>query len=186
VRSSQEQAGEEHEQRSSVDVRGLSAEHSSEALAEHPVDPGGVRGTSATASFAMKIGTPAVAAIGFDKLVDKLRCHRVDEVVRIPAHWVTGTVNGKPVRVHEKARTQRITVTRCHVRTARRRMDVWVTIRRHGKTVRVRRTRTVLVAIPPHVVSRSTRVEPQSIAVRALSTLRVDLLTVRASLTGIA
>ncbi|HEX4009042.1 MAG TPA: hypothetical protein VHX62_03490 [Solirubrobacteraceae bacterium] len=140
-----------------VPVSGI-GDHQISCFAENnAVSADGIHGTSATASFAMKIGTPTVAAIGFDKLVDKLRCHREHEVVRIAAHWVTGTVNGKPVRVHEQARTQRITITRCHVRTARRRMEVWVTVRRHGKTVRVRRQRTVLVAIPPHIVSRSTQ-----------------------------
>ena len=52
----------------------------------------------------------------------------VTERVRIPARWVTVNVHHQRVRVHERAHIQRVRVTRCHVRTARRRVTVWVTV----------------------------------------------------------
>ena len=134
-------------------------EHQVQCYAENnAVDPGGVHGTSGTESFQMKIGTPTVAAVGFSKLVDKLSCHRATERVRIPARWVTVKVHGRQTRVHERAHTQRIGVTRCHVRTARRRVSVWVTVRRHGKKVRLRRQKTIRVLLKPHVITKSKRV----------------------------
>jgi hypothetical protein len=72
-------------------------EHQVQCYAEtNAVGADGVHGTSATESFQMKIGTPTVAAAGFTKLVDKLRCHHSAEHVRIPARWVTvkSTVDG--------------------------------------------------------------------------------------------
>ena len=134
-------------------------EHQVQCYAENnAVDPGGVHGTSGTESFQTKIGTATVAAVGFSKLVDKLSCHRTTERVRIPARWVTVKVHGRQTRVHERAHTQRIGVTRCHVRTARRRVSVWVTVRRHGKKVRLRRHKTIRVLLKPHVITTSKRV----------------------------
>ena len=78
--------------------------------------------------------------------------------MRIPARWVTVKVNGRRVRVHERAHRQRVRVTRCHVRTVRRRVAYWVTVRRHGHKVRVRRHKTVRVALPPHTVTKTRRV----------------------------
>lgn len=48
-------------------------------------------------------------------------------------------------------------VTRCHPRIVRRRVTVWQTIRRHGKKVRVKRTKVVRVALPPRIVNSSKR-----------------------------
>jgi hypothetical protein len=121
------------------------------------VDASGVHGTSATQTFAIKIGIPTIAAIGFNKLIDRLRCHRSTERVTIPARWVTVTIHHHRVRVHERAHSQRVRVTRCHLRTARRRITVWVTVRRHGHKVRVRRHKTVRVALVPHTVTKRTR-----------------------------
>ena len=117
----------------------------------------GVHGTSAPASFSIEIGTPTVAAVAFDRVVHGLRCHRVTERVRIPARWVTITVHGHPTRVRERAHTQRIAVTRCHMSTVRRRIAVWVTVRRRGHKVKARRDRLIRVAEPPQTVADSTR-----------------------------
>ena len=95
----------------------------------------------------MRIGEPTVAVVAFSKVVNKLRCHRVAEQVRIPARWVKVRVRGRVERVREKAHTQKITVTRCHARTVRRRITREVTIRRHGKKVRVKRSRVVRVVV---------------------------------------
>ena len=140
-----------------VPVSGV-GEHQVSCYAEsNAVDAHGVHGTSAAQTFAIKLGVPTIAAIGFNKLVDRLRCYRSTERVRIPARWVTVIVHHQRVRVHEAAHIQRIRVTRCHVRTARRRVTVWVTVRRHGHKIRVRRHKTVRVALVPHTVTKRTR-----------------------------
>ena len=122
------------------------------------VDPGGVHGTSPVAAMSMKIGLPTVTAVSFSTLVDKLRCTRTTERVRIPARWVTVRYRGKLVRVRDPAHTETIHPTHCRFRTARRRVRVWVTVVRHGHKVQVRRSKTVRVLLRPHVVYRTTRV----------------------------
>ncbi len=94
----------------------------------------GVRAVSATESFETKIGVPTVTAIAFDRLVDKLRCHRV----------------------HARHRSK--TVTKCHPRTKLVRRKVTVTVRRHGRRAHVRRTKKVRVVVLPHVVASTQRV----------------------------
>ena len=51
-------------------------------------------------------------------------------------------------------------VVRCHLRTERRSVDVWVTVRRHGRLIRVKRTRVERVVVPPHAVTSSTERVP--------------------------
>jgi hypothetical protein len=121
------------------------------------VDANGVHGSSATQTFAMKIGYPTVSAVAFSTVVNKLRCRRVSERVRIPARWVKVRVRGRVERVREKAHTQTIKVTRCHARTVRRRITREVTVHRHGKTVRVKRSRVVRVVVEPRTVLKTTR-----------------------------
>jgi hypothetical protein len=101
------------------------------------VDENGVHGTSSVETYGIKLGVPTVAGVAFSKLVDKLRCHRA----------VARTRHGR-----------RKTVTRCHVRSVRRRVTVWVTVRRHGHKVRVRRHKIIRVLLKPHVVNQSRRV----------------------------
>jgi hypothetical protein len=103
------------------------------------VDENGAHGISAVQSFPIKLGVPTVTGVAFSKLVDRLRCHRA------LVH----------TRVGRRTKTRR--VTRCHVRSVRRRVTVWVTIRRHGTTVRVRRTKIIRVLLKPHLVSQSRR-----------------------------
>lgn len=117
----------------------------------------GVHGTSPIQTFTMKIGVPTVSVVGFSRLVDGLRCRRVTERVRIPAHWVTVRSGHHRIRVYERAHTQRIHVTRCHVRTKRRRITVWVTVIRHGHRVRVRRHKVIRVLLRPHLIRKTTR-----------------------------
>jgi hypothetical protein len=121
------------------------------------VDSNGVHGSSAAQTFAMKIGEPTVSAVAFSTVVNKLRCRRVSERVRIPARWVKVRVRGRVQRVREKAHTQTIKVTRCHARTVRRRITREVTIHRHGKTVRVKRSRVVRVVVEPRTVFQTSR-----------------------------
>ncbi len=121
------------------------------------VDSSGVRATSAPQTFSMVIGVPTVTAITFSKLVDKLRCRRVAERVRVPARWKMIKRGHKRIRVLRRAHTKTIHVTKCHARTVRRRRTVWVTVRRHGKRVRLRRRETVRVILLPHVVNQTQR-----------------------------
>ena len=141
-----------------VPVSGL-GEHQVVCYSENnAVDASGSHGVSPAEAFSMKIGTPAVAAIAFSKLVDKLQCHRTTERVRIPARWVTVKLHGHRVRVRDAAHTTHVKITRCHARTARRRVTVWVKTHRDGKTVRVRRRKTERVLLTPHVVYGKRRV----------------------------
>jgi hypothetical protein len=100
------------------------------------IDQNGNDGSSPVETYGIKLGVPTVTGVAFSKLVDKLRCHRA----------ITRTRHGR-----------RRTVTRCHVRSVRRRVTVWVTVRRHGRKVRVRRHRIIRVLLKPHVVNQSRR-----------------------------
>jgi hypothetical protein len=64
------------------------------------------------------------------------------------------------VRVHRRAHRKTVKVTRCHVRTKRERLTVRVTVRPHGKKVRVTRRKIVRVPLLPRVVNRATRRVP--------------------------
>ena len=68
-----------------------------------------------------------------------------------------GSATPRRVRVRRRARTKVERVMRCHARVVRRRIAVWVTVRRHGKLVRVKRHRWIRVSLLPHVVMHSTK-----------------------------
>ncbi|MDQ6836189.1 MAG: hypothetical protein M3016_08380 [Actinomycetota bacterium] len=119
----------------------------------------GYRAVSAPVRFTMKIGTPTVTAVGFTKLVGGLRCHR-----------------------------SRARVTRCHVRSVRRHVSVWVLRRRHGRRVRIRERKVTRVLLGPHRRRASQRVVGHGRAARvdgwlgtttgrALAHRRVEVLT---------
>ena len=86
-----------------------------------------------------------------------MRCQRVRERVRIPARWVTVRRHHRLVRVHRRAHTKTKRVTKCHMRTVRRRITVWKVVKRHGHRVRVKRIKTVRVPVPPHIVTKTTK-----------------------------
>ena len=141
-----------------IPVPSAAGEHTVSCTAQNNAfDASGNRATSAPATTTVKIGIPTVAAIGFSRLVDGLRCQRITETVHFPARWVTVVVKGRKVRVREHAHRQRVRVTRCRVRTARRTVMTWVSVKRHGRTVRVRRRKSIRVLLRPHRVSRNTR-----------------------------
>jgi hypothetical protein len=125
--------------------------------ADNAVDPSGVHGRSAAASWSLKIGQPSVIGIAFDKLVG-LRCHRARVQVRIPGHWTTVRRHGKRIKVKTRARARIEHVVRCHVRSVRRRTVVFVRVRRHGHLVEVKRIKIVRVVVPPRIIARTTRV----------------------------
>ena len=112
------------------------------------VDIYGHPAVSTVQSWHMAIRVPTVATASFTKLVDRLKCKRETERVRIPGHWVKVRRHGKVVRVHRPARWVKKRVRRCHARVVRRRVRV------HG------RWRTVWVAVFPHLVQETVRRVP--------------------------
>ncbi|MGH3261207.1 MAG: hypothetical protein ACRDNS_04340, partial [Trebonia sp.] len=134
-----------------VPVAGI-GEHQVRCMAaNNAVDPNGQHGESAPGSWAIKIGEPTASAISFGRLVDALRCHKVTRRVRVAARWVTVRRHHRRVRIRRPARTKLVKVTRCHPRTAIRRVVVRVRVHRHGKLVWVRRRRRERVVLVPHV-----------------------------------
>jgi hypothetical protein len=141
----------------SIPVSGLGG-HTVQCQAQNnAVDSGGQRATSAPSEFAMKIGQPTISAVAFSKLLDGLKCHRATAHVRVPAHWSRVRRGGRRVRVHVPAHTKLVHVRRCHVRTARRRITIWVTRRRHGRRVRIREHKVVRIVLRPHRVISTRR-----------------------------
>jgi hypothetical protein len=140
-----------------IAVTGIGTHQVQCTTSNNAVDSSGVPGSSAPAAYSVRIGLPTVAVVAFSKVVNKLRCHRVTERVHIPARWVKVRVRGRLERVREKAHTQKVKVTRCHARTVRRRITRVVTVRRHGKNVRVKQSRVVRVVVEPRTVFKTTR-----------------------------
>ena len=139
-----------------VPVSGIGSHGVSCYAQDNAVDPSGAHGTSAPASWSLKIGQPTVAGIAFDKLVG-LRCHRARVRVKIPGHWITVRRHGKRVKVKTRAHTKVERVMRCHPRTVSRRTVVFVWQRRHGHLVKVKRIEIVRVVVPPHVIAKTSR-----------------------------
>jgi hypothetical protein len=140
-----------------VPVNGV-GEHSVQcAAANNAVDGAGNHGWSTWRSWSLKIGVPTVSGIGFGRIVNKLRCHRVRERVLVPAHWVKVRRHGKLVRVHKRAHVKIIKVTRCHPRIVLRRITVWTTVHRRGKRIRVKHKKLVRVVLRPHMVEKTKR-----------------------------
>ncbi|MGH2869075.1 MAG: hypothetical protein ACRDNK_16135 [Solirubrobacteraceae bacterium] len=141
----------------SVPVSGVGQHSVHCSAANNAVDPAGNHGWSAPSSWSVKIGYPTIAAIGFSKIVDGLRCRRVREHVTIPARWLTVRRHHRLVKVRERAHRKLVKVTRCHPRTARRRILVWKTVHRHGRLVRVKHAKIITVPLVPRVVMRTAR-----------------------------
>jgi hypothetical protein len=132
--------------------------HQVQCTAENnAVDGAGVHGSSAPATYSIRIGTPTVAVVAFSRIADGLRCRRVTERIHIPARWVKVRLHGRLVRVRERAHVQKIRVTHCHARTVLRRITREVIVHRRGKKVRVRRSRIVRVVVEPRTVVKTSR-----------------------------
>lgn len=121
------------------------------------IDPQGQYAYSATQSWSLNIGQPTVSAIGFQKIVDALKCAPARERVTIPARWVSVHRHHKLVKVRKPARTRTVTVQRCHPRVVWQRRTVWVRVRRHGKVRSVKRTKRVRVTLLPHTVMQTKK-----------------------------
>ncbi len=142
-----------------VPVAGIGQHTVSCRAEDNAVDPVGNHGTSAPASYSVKIGQPTLIGISFNKLVG-LRCHRMRERVSVGGRVVTVRRHGKLVTIHRGGRSKLIKVMRCHPRTALRRTVVSVTVRHHGHLVKLRRVRFVRVVVPPHAVTKTARRVP--------------------------
>lgn len=100
--------------------------------------------SSALATWHLSIRQPTIAGISFGtRLLDALRCHRLNVHVTSRAHWVTIRRHGKRHRVHRRAHTGTRREVRCHPRVVIR------NVRRRGH---VERKRVVLL---PHTVELS-------------------------------
>jgi hypothetical protein len=128
-----------------IPVTGLGP-HTARCYAQNgAIDPQGVAATSAVQSWTLSIRQPAVLGASFAHIAGALRCHKVPERVRIPAHWVTGRYHGRPIRIKLPAQTRTIKVVHCHPQLVRRKVRV------HGGW------RIVRVPVAPHVVTKTTR-----------------------------
>ena len=88
------------------------------------LDVNGQPAVSPIESFALDIRQPTGAVTTFARIADAARCTTV-----------------------KKAR-------HCHDRTIKRRITVTKIVRRHGKHVKVKRTKVIRVPVPPHVVDQ--------------------------------
>ena len=143
-----------------IPVTGI-GEHAVICSAENnAVDSAGNHAWSSSARWSLAIRDPTVSTIGFENVVNALRCSRTSERETVPAHWVTVHRDGKLILVRVDAHTKLVTFTECHPRTKPDHIPVWVTVRRNGRSVRVRRTKVVEVVIPPHIVDSRVRRVP--------------------------
>ncbi|MGH3264849.1 MAG: hypothetical protein ACRDNS_22985 [Trebonia sp.] len=141
-----------------VPVAGI-GEHQVHCMAaNNALDASGQRDWSAPAFWAIKIGEPTSSAISFGHIVDALRCHEATRRVRVPGRWVTVRRHHRRVKVRRRPHTKLVRVTRCHPRTAVRRVLVRVRVRRHHKWVWTKRHRRERVVLLPHMV-HSTKLQ---------------------------
>jgi hypothetical protein len=113
--------------------------------------------SSPVATWQLSIRVPTESGISFTRVVDALRCQKLPERVKVPAKYVTVRRDHKLVRVRERARTKIVKVSRCKPRTVRRKTVVTTAVRRHGKTVLVKRTKLERVVVLPHVIGYIVR-----------------------------
>jgi hypothetical protein len=140
-----------------IPVSGLGM-HSVECTATNrSYDSQGQPATSTPATWQLDIANPTVSAISFAKIVHSLRCKRVKERVRIRAGSVMVHRHGRLVKVRHRAHIKVVKVVKCHVRVIRRKVTVLVKVKRHGKTVTVKRRRLEKVILPPRIVAEATK-----------------------------
>jgi hypothetical protein len=129
----------------SLPVAGVGVHHLTCYAGNNARDALGQVATSSPTTWTLSIRDPSVSTVAFAKVVDALRCKSRRESVRIPARWVTGRSNGRPVRVRIPAQTRTVKVIQCHPRIVRRRIRVdghWYVER---------------IVVLPHTVRRSSR-----------------------------
>jgi hypothetical protein len=126
-------------------VQGIGVHHISCSSESNARDASGSPAASPPATWTLSIRAPSVSTVSFARVVDALRCKSGRERVRIPAHWVTATYHGHPVRIHIPAQIRTIKVVHCHPRIVRRR----VRVNGHWRAERA--------VVLPHAVLRTTR-----------------------------
>jgi hypothetical protein len=126
-----------------LSVQGIGA-HSASCYAENnAIDENGVPARSATQTTGLSIRQPTLSAISFQRVADALRCrHTTKRIV---------------VRIHGRVHVSHKHIVSCHPRTVRRKVKLTVTVRRHGRRVKVTRTKFERVVILPHVVNLTHR-----------------------------
>lgn len=140
-----------------IPIAGLGAHQVSCYAENNAINSSGARAVSATQTWSLSIRQATVSAISFSDLADPLRCRRVRERVKVPAQWVTIHRHHHSLRVRRRAHRKTVRVVRCRPRTERKQITTLVTIKRHGKRIKVKRTKFVRVVVLPHVVARTTR-----------------------------
>lgn len=143
-----------------VPVSGIGPHTASCFAQNNAIDANGVAARSATETYSVTIRQPTAEAITFAHIADALRCHRVVAKVKVRGKTRVVKRHGKKILIRGRVRTVKRHVRRCRARTVER--TVWVTLkrhgkvlRRHGKPVRVRRVRRVVVL--PHTILKPKR-----------------------------
>ena len=140
-----------------IPVNGLGT-HQLNCFAQNgALDVSGNPARSTSQSWTLSIRQPAVLAIAFRRVVNALRCTRVSERVRVPAHWITIHRHHHTMHVHKRASYKRVKVTRCHPRTIWRRVAVWKVVKRHHHKVLVKRYRWERQVLLPRVVAQTVK-----------------------------
>ena len=143
-----------------VPVSGVGIHHLTCNAANSARDAAGQVATSAPQTWTLSIREPTVGVLSFSRLVNALRCHRVTVRVSRPGRVVLVHRRHKVVAVHRRGHSRLERVERCRPRVVLRRVTTVVTVRRHHKLVKVKRTRTVRVVLVPHVVGERVKRVP--------------------------
>jgi hypothetical protein len=131
-----------------VSVAGIGAHIVSCFAQNHALNANGQPGKSPSASFGLTIRRATVAGIAFSRIVNPLRCRTVRIRVRSKPHYTARHHRRRRIPGRTKIRR----VTRCHPRIARR--EVLVVEHRHGRTIKVHKTKRVVLL--PHTVAQPT------------------------------
>jgi len=143
-----------------VPVNGVGVHHLTCSDANSARDAAGQVASSAPQTWTLSIREPTVGVLGFSRLVNALRCHRVTVRVTRPGRVVLVHRRHRVVAIHRRAHSRLERVERCRPRVVFRRVTTVVTVRRHHKLVKVKRTRTVRVVLVPKVVGARVKRVP--------------------------
>lgn len=135
-----------------IPMSGLGSHSVSCHAQDGATDVSGTPGESATQTATVSIRQPTAEAISFTRITG-LRCREVRVRARVRGRERTMKRHGRTVVVPGRIRTVTRSVRRCEERTVRR--SITVTVRRHGRKIRLRKIVTVVVA--PHVKLSAAR-----------------------------
>jgi hypothetical protein len=116
-----------------IPVSGLGSHQASCYAQNNAVNAAGQPAQSSTQIFSIALRQPTASVVSFGKLVDRERC----------------TTTTKREHHH------RTKVRTCRPRTITRKITITKVVKRHGKKVRVKRTKVVHLPQAPHLVSES-------------------------------